>query len=110
MSNDDEKISINDDVFKITYLVTNTSLFSGYYTITTLDYILKLFSSISPAYEETIDDLMFSQGADTVSIFMKLGWIPKFPHTYLKNYYQNVRNPNNGPLFSVKSIIKRKLK
>lgn len=28
---------------------------------------------------------MLSQGAETVSIFMKLSWLPKYPITYVKN-------------------------
>lgn len=103
------KITINDKDFKITYLVTTTGIASGYSVVTATDYTLKLFSSISPAYEQTIDELMLSQGAETVSIFMKLGWIPKFPFTYAKKYYQNLRNPYNGPLTDVKSDLKKKL-
>lgn len=53
---------------------------------------------------------MLSKGADTVSIFMKLGWIPKYPITYIKKYYQNVRNPNNGPLSQVRFELKKQIK
>lgn len=104
-----KKIVIDDKEFKVTQLVAHTSLFSGYSLVTTADYLLKAISSISPAYEDTIDDLMLSQGADTVTIFMKLSWIPKFPFTYAKKYYQTLRNPNNGPLSGVKNTIKRKI-
>lgn len=106
---DVQKIVLNDKEFKVTHLVANTGLFSGYSVVTTADYILKSISSISPAYEDTIDDLMLSQGADTVTIFMKLSWIPKFPFTYAKKYYQIYRNPNNGPLSGVKNTLKRKI-
>lgn len=105
-----KKVTINDKEFKVTHLVSNTGVFSGYYTLTAADYILKIFSSISPAYEQTIDDLMFSQGADGVSIFVKLGWLPKFPFTYAKKYYYNFRAPNNGPLSDVRYDLKRKIK
>lgn len=105
-----KKVMINDKEFKVTHLVANSGILSGYYALTGADYALKLLSSISPAYEQTIDDLMLSQGADTVSIFVKLGWIPKFPFTYAKKYYQNVRNPNNGPFSGVRNKIKRQVK
>ena len=83
---------------------------TGYYGVTFTDYILKLFSSISPAYEQTIDELMFSQGADTVSVLVKFGWVPKFPFVYAKNYYNNVIDPYNGPLSQLKKGLKRKIK
>lgn len=105
-----KKVMINDNEFKVTHLVANSGVLSGYYTLTTMDYILKIISSISPAYEQTIDELMLSQGADTVEIYLKFGWIPKFPFTYAKKYYQNLRNPNNGPLSGVRNDLKRHIK
>ncbi len=105
-----ERATINDKDITITYLVTNTGAISGYSALTVTDYILKLISSISPAYEQTIDELMFSQGAEGISIFVKLGWIPKFPFVYAKKYYQTYRNPNNGPLSDVRSNLKRHIK
>ena len=69
--------------------------------------MLKIFSSISPAYESTIDELMLSQGAEAVSIIMKVNWLPKFPIYYAKNYYKAFRNPNNGPLIDVKNRVRR---
>ena len=104
-----EAITINDNDFTIKHLISNTGAASGYSLVSVADYTLKLFSSISPAYEETIDELMLSQGAETVSIFVKLSWLPKFPFTYAKKYYQNVRNPYNGPLSDIKSDLKRSL-
>ena len=104
------KITVDDKDYKVTHLITNTGVISGYSALTLADYTLKLFSSISPAYEETIDELMLSQGAETVSIFIKLGWIPKFPFTYAKKYYNNLRAPNNGPLSDVRNDIKKQLK
>ena len=95
--------------FKITELITNPVPAAGYSAVTATDYFLKLFSSISPAYEETIDELMLSKGADTVNIFMRASWIPKFPFTYVKNYYRNVRTPNNGPLSDVKKELMQQM-
>ena len=81
---------------------------TGYYGVTVADYILKIVSSISPAYEKTIDELMYSQGADTVNVIMKFSWLPKFPFVYAKKYYNTFIDPTNGPLNSVKSNLKNK--
>jgi hypothetical protein len=105
-----QKLVVDDKTLKITHLISNTGWASGYSALTATDYALKLFSSISPAYEQTIDDLMFSQGAETVNIFIKLGWIPKFPFTYAKKYYANLKNPNNGPLTDFRNDLKRQIK
>lgn len=105
-----KKVTINDKEFKVTHLVANSGVISGYSAVTAADYTIKILTSLSPAYEQTIDDLMLSQGADTVTIFVKLGWIPRFPFTYAKKYYQNLRNPNNGPLSDVKNELKRQIK
>lgn len=105
-----KKVTINNKDFKVTTLMTNTGLLSGYSALTLTDYTLKVFSSISPAYEQTIDDLMFSQGADTVTIFAKMSWIPMFPFTYAKKYFNNFRDPNSGPLAEQRNGIKRKIK
>ena len=99
-----------DTNFKISELITNPTTATGYSVITFTDYLLKLFSSISPAHEQTIDELMFSQGADTVSIFIKLVWLPRYPFAYARNYFNTVRTPNNGPLSEVKYDLKRQLK
>lgn len=104
------KITVDNKDYKVTHLIANTGVISGYSALTLADYTLKIFSSISPAYEETIDELMLSQGAETVSIFIKLGWIPKFPFTYAKKYYNNLRAPNNGPLSDVRNDMKKQLK
>jgi len=105
---ENEHIRINDNI-KITHLVTSTGAASGYSVVTATDYMLKILSSLSPAYEQTIDELMLSQGAETVNIFIKLGWLPRFPFTYAKKYYQNLRNPYNGPLTDIKSDLKKKI-
>lgn len=96
--------------FKVTNLVTNTGVVSGYSVLTFTDYLIKIISSISPAHEDTIDQLMLSQGAETVSIFIKLTWLPKYPFCYARNYYRYLRNPNNGPLSPVRTKLKKKMK
>ena len=79
--------------FKVTEFVKDPLTASGYSAVTFTDYFLKIFSSISPSHEETIDELMLSQGADTVNIFIKCTWLPKYPFT----------------LSNVKSDLKKKL-
>ncbi len=96
--------------FKISDLVVNTGVMSGYSVITFTDYLIKLISSISPAHEETIDQLMFSQGAETVSILLKFSWLPRYPFTYARNYYRYVRNPYNGPFVLLRNSLKNKKK
>lgn len=95
--------------FKVTEFVKDPLTASGYSAVTFTDYFLKIFSSISPSHEETIDELMLSQGTDTVNIFIKCTWLPKYPFTFAKKYYHNIRTPNNGPLSNVKSDLKKKL-
>ena len=89
--------------------VKETGVVSGYSVVTFSDYIIKIFSSISPAHEETIDELMLSHGADTITILKKLSWIPKYPVTYAQKYYRIVRNPNSGPFVDFKNDLKRKM-
>lgn len=91
-------------------IVVNTGVVSGYSVLTFSDYVIKLFSSISPAHEDTVDELMLSQGADTMNIFMKLTWLPKYPFVYVRKYYENVRNPNNGPLTDIRDGLKQQIK
>ena len=105
---DVKSIETNDE-FKITNIVVNTGVASGYSVVTFSDYLIKMFSSISPAHEATIDELMFSHGAETVNILIKCSWIPKYPFTYAKNYYKTVRNPNNGPLAGVRTKLRVKM-
>lgn len=103
-------VSIKEDSdFTITELITKPAATTGYYSVTATNYLLKVFSSISPAYEQTIDELMFSQGADAASVIMKCVWLPKFPFVYAKKYYQNLKAPNNGPLSGVKTNLKRQM-
>lgn len=104
------KVRFDDRDYKITEIVINTGIGTGYSVITAADYLLKTFSTISTAYEDTIDDLMLSQGAETVSIFMKLSWIPKFPFVYAKKYYTNLITPNKSPLSEVREDIRNKFK
>jgi len=104
------KVSYNNQSYTVTTLINNTGIWSGYSALTFTDYLVKIISSISPAYEATIDDLMLSHGTDTVSIFMNLGWIPKFPVTYAQKYYETWANPYNGPLSDVRGSVKNQLK
>lgn len=114
----EEAISLPQDInklqsdkdFKITNLVVNTGVGAGYSVLTFTDYVIKLFSSISPAYEATIDELMFSQGAETINILMKFSWLPKFPIVYAKHYYKNMRNPNSGMLNTQRNTLKKQLR
>ena len=108
LPDDVKNIKENSD-FRVTKFVTDPLAASGYSAVTFTDYILKIFSSISPSHEETIDELMFSQGADTVNIFIKCSWLPKYPFTFAKKYYHNIRTPNNGPLSNVKNELKQKM-
>lgn len=109
LDDNSEEFDINNSHFTITKVLETSAAASGYSLITTTDYTMKLISSISPAYEETIDELMLSKGAEVVSIFTKFSWLPKFPFVYAKNYYNNVRNPFNGPLYKIKSKLKQKM-
>ena len=106
---DINQMSENKD-FKITNLVVNTGVGAGYSVVTLTDYFLKVIACISPAYEATIDELMYSQGADTISILMKLSWLPKFPFVFIKQYYRQLRSPNNGPLSNTRSTLKKQLR
>jgi len=96
------------------YIVTTMAEHPGdavkYSAVTFTDYLLKLFTSVSPAHEKTIDNLMLYQGADAVSIYFKLTWLPKYPFVFAKNYYNTIKNPNNGPLSEVKASLKKKSK
>lgn len=102
--------SIKDDSnFKITELISKPGVTTGYYGISATNYFLKLFSSISTSYEQTIDELMFAQGADAAGVIMKFTWVPRFPIVYVKKYYNNLVAPNNGPLSGIKTNLKQKL-
>ena len=107
---DDVKAVTASPDYKVSSLLVNTGVVSGYSVLTFTDYLIKLFSSISPAHEDTIDQLMLSQGAETVSILIKLTWLPKYPFYYARNYYNYVRNPNNGPLTVVRKNLWNKIK
>ena len=96
--------------FKITQIVQKPVMSAGYGVISTSDFFIKLFSSISPAYEETIDQLILNHGADTATILIKSSWIAKFPFVYVKNYINNIKSPNNGPLSDIKNDLKNKIK
>ncbi len=99
----------DEDDIDLYRFVKETGVISGYSVISFSDFLIKIFSSISPAHEETIDELMLSYGADTISILKKLSWIPKYPITYAQKYYQIMRNPNSGPLVDFKNGLKKKM-
>ena len=94
--------------FTLKDIVADTGNISGYSVLTFSDYLIKIFSSISPAHEETIDDLILSHGVDTVGILKKFSWIPKYPITFTKKYYAHLRNPFNGPLADTRNRMKNK--
>ena len=102
-------LDLDNSEFKITTIVQNPIMSAGYGVVSFSDYLIKLISSISPAYEKTIDELILAHGADTATILMKSGWLVKFPFVYGKNYYQILVAPNNGPLSDVKSNLKNKI-
>lgn len=103
------KRSQEDDDNTITELIVKTGAISGYSVVTFTDYVLKLFSSLSPAYEATIDELMFAKGADAVSVIMKFSWLPKMPLTFLKNYYKNIRNKESDILAPAKNYLEKRI-
>jgi hypothetical protein len=93
---------------KVTDIVADTRVISGYSLLTFSDYTIKVFSSISPAHEETIDDLILSHGVDTVDILKRFSWVPKYPVTFVKKYYVHIRNPFNGPLSDIRYGLKNR--
>ncbi|MCM1009715.1 MAG: WG repeat-containing protein [Fusobacterium sp.] len=96
--------------FKITEIISNPVPSAGYGVVSASDYCLKVFSSVSPAYEQTIDELVLNHGADVAGILLKSTWLVKFPFVYGKNYINTLRTPNNGPLSEVKASLKSKIK
>lgn len=101
--------SKNDDDNTFGEVVVKTGAISGYSVLTFTDYVLKLFSSLSPAYEATIDELMFAKGGDAVSVIMNFTWLPKMPFTYLKNYYKNIRRQESDVLSQPRNYLKKRM-
>ncbi len=93
---------------KLQEIFIDTGTISGYSVLTFSDYLIKVISSISPAHEDTIDDLLLSHGVDTVGILKKFTWIPKYPVTFAKKYYAHFCNPFNGPLSDTRNRLKNK--
>ena len=93
---------------KIREIFVDTGTLSEYSVLTFSDYLIKVLSSISPAHEETIDDLILAHGVDTVGILKKFTWIPKYPVTFAKKYYAYFRNPFNGPLSDKRNKLKKR--
>ena len=106
---DDITFAIDNDNFNIIQIIENPIYSAGYGVVSTGDYFIKIFSSISPAYEKTIDELIFDYGADTVGILMKSSWLIKFPIVYAKNYFDIVKASDNGPLSDVKTNLRNKI-
>jgi len=104
-----EHIYDEDSGLNLYKFIKETGVISGYSVLTLSDYVLKIISSISPAHEETIDELMLSYGADTIDIYKKFSWVPKYPITYAQKYYRIIRNPNSGPLTDFRNDLKRKM-
>lgn len=105
----DDILSLDKNKFNIATFIDKPITSTGYGIISFSDYFIKVFSSISPAYEQTIDELVLSYGADTASILIKSGWLVKFPFVYSKNYFNNLKASNNGPLNDIKTNLRHKL-
>ncbi len=99
-----------NDKFKITEFANKPIASTGYGVVSASDYFIKIFSSISPAYEQTIDELILNHGADTATILIKSSWLIKFPFVYTRNYINTLKAPNNGPLSDIKNDLKNKIK
>ncbi len=100
----------DDDSIKITQIIQNPMTSTALGVVSASDYFIKLFSSISPAYEQTIDELILNHGADTATVLMNFSWLYKFPFVYGKYYFNNIKAPNSGPLSDVKNGLKNKIK
>ena len=106
---EDIMFAVNNDNFNIIQIIENPVTSASYGVVSASDYIIKLFSSISPAYEQTIDELLFDYGADTVGILIHPMWIIKFPISYSKNYFNILKASDTGPLSNVKTNLKNKI-
>lgn len=100
--------SQNTSESKLKEIFIDTGAISGYSVLTFSDYLIKVLSSVSPAHEETIDDLILSHGVDTVGILKKFSWLPKYPFTFIKKYYSHFRNPFNSFLSDTRNKLKNK--
>ncbi len=109
LNNDVMNFDITDDNITVSKIIQNPIPSAGLGVVSTSDYFIKIFSSISPSYEQTIDELVLNNGADAVNILLKCSWLVKFPFVYTKNYINNFKTPNNGPLSEVKIILKNKI-
>lgn len=106
---EDIMLAVNNDDFNIVQIIENPITSAGYGVVSAGDYFIKLFSSISPAYEQTIDELLFDYGADTVGVLIHPMWILKFPISYSKNYFNILKASDTGPLSDVKTSLKNKI-
>lgn len=103
------QIGTDSENFTVKQIIDQPITSAGYGVVSASDYLIKVFSSISPAYEQTIDELILNHGADTATILIKSSWLFKFPFVYGKNYIKNLTAPNNGPLADVKANLKNKM-
>lgn len=103
------QITQDSENFSVKQIIDQPITSAGYGVVSASDYLIKIFSSISPAYEQTIDELILAHGADTATILIKSSWLFKFPFVYGKNYIKNLTAPNNGPLADVKANLKNKI-
>ena len=94
--------------FEIMSFLTDPGTVSEYSVLTFSDYFIKIFSSISPAHEETIDSLILSHGVDTVNILKEFSWVPMYPHTFIKKYISYFSNPYTGPLADRRNKLRSK--
>lgn len=103
-------VNEDNEVFRVEEIITNPIASTGYGVVSAGDYAIKTFSSISPAYEDTIDELILNHGADVGNILMNFSWLAKFPFVYAKNYASTWGAPNNGPFSGIKASLKNKIK
>ena len=99
-----------DDEINIPQIFKNTGVGAGYGVVTATDYTLKIFSSVSVAYEETIDELLFSRGVDTVPDIINFSWVVKFPFVFAKRYYSAIFEPDAGPLSGIRNELIEQIK
>jgi len=110
LPDDIKKVSEDSENFRVEEIITNPVASTSYGIVSASDYALKTISSISPAYENTIDELILNHGADVGNILMNFSWLAKFPFVYAKNYANTWITPNNGPFSNIKASLKNQIK
>ena len=107
---DDYVFSEYSDDINIPQIFKNTGVGAGYGIVTATDYTLKIFSSVSVAYEDTIDELLFSKGVDTVPDLINFSWVIKFPFVFIQKYYATMFEPDAGPLSGIRNDLIEQIK